>query len=754
MMKSAAAVAAVDAPVGSLSLDELQKLLETTLRAELTAFASRLRSEHQEDLESRHPFALQSQPIPRSEEKPSCLKRKTTFAKEEDKPPALKRKTVFISGEESPTNGKREPRELFPRGAGGTTVLEVPTIEVTAPAEASAPRRSIVRALSGTAPRASFFAVATEALCGGVGLAIQPASGRKSLAWPGDASPPQQTQLGRKSFRFAPELLEDENSASSCTPVETMCAGGDKPPFGAVSSDLHARSEVPSPQPCANPVLLGRQSVPGLSIHGDGCEVVPVSTRSCFEEESSEGDSNHRRKWVRAVQTFQMRGQEIIGTSAFDCCMTGLILVDAICNGAQTDFRIRHIGGQTPLHLRVLEVMFCIIFTLELAIRMAVFGRHTFAVRGWRWNAFDTVVVGLQLLEEIVSLTSRRTGSSLAMLNGMNSMRLVRVLRLVRVFRLVRLFRFIQELRTMLCSIANSFRSLLWTIVLLMLNVYVVSVYVTETLASQGQEQHSLFEGEVLLQTRFGTLFSCALSLFQAVTGGVDWSELLVPLMQRISPLMAIVLSLYVSFTVFAVLNVVTGVFVDSALRAAKVDHDANLFSQLQELFRTIDADNSGVITWSEFAAKIGDPAMVTYFKALDIDAGEAYGLFTLLDVSDSGEINVEEFVFGCLRLRGNAQAIDLATLIYLHKRMSSRWRIHAGKVEAALVQILEALASGEDRALSRESIEFMGEKASACLGHSALDEDGPSTWAEMKAKGEARANTQRGQDGDRRPSC
>ena len=44
------------------------------------------------------------------------------------------------------------------------------------------------------------------------------------------------------------------------------------------------------------------------------------------------------------------------------------------------------------------------------------------------------------------------------------------------------------------------------------------------------------------------------------------------------------------------------------------------------------------------------------------------------------------------LRLRGFAKAIDLATLMYYNKRMSSRWRAHSARVEAILLRAFKGL--------------------------------------------------------------
>merc|ERR1712039_77747 len=69
---------------------------------------------------------------------------------------------------------------------------------------------------------------------------------------------------------------------------------------------------------------------------------------------------------------------------------------------------------------------------------------------------------------------------------------------------------------------------------------------------------------------------------------------------------------------------------------------------------------------------------MRSYFEFLDIDAAEAQGLFDLLDADLSGDVSIEEFVNGCLRLKGEATAVDVVTLI--HEQKKSAMRLNAIK--------------------------------------------------------------------------
>mmetsp|Transcript_56603 Transcript_56603/g.148295 ORF Transcript_56603/g.148295 Transcript_56603/m.148295 type:complete len:167 (-) Transcript_56603:110-610(-) len=158
-----------------------------------------------------------------------------------------------------------------------------------------------------------------------------------------------------------------------------------------------------------------------------------------------------------------------------------------------------------------------------------------------------------------------------------------------------------------------------------------------------------------------------------AITGGVDWAVLSDPLMESISPLMGILFSMYVAFTVFAMLNVVTGVFVQSVLKSQATDRDLFMVSNARELFASLEGGVTDAMSWPVFESKLDAPQMVAFFKAIDVDPSEARGLFCLLDLDGSGEITVDEFLNGALRLRGSAKALDVALLLQQVRKVHCR---------------------------------------------------------------------------------
>jgi len=233
------------------------------------------------------------------------------------------------------------------------------------------------------------------------------------------------------------------------------------------------------------------------------------------------------------------------------------------------------------------------------------------------------------------------------------------VLRLVRAARVVRLLRYISELRAIVVSMSSSWRPLLSTIALLALVIYVVGIYFTQ-LSTQYRIDHQGTAPAEELDEYFGSLGTTAMSLFQTVTGGLEWRHMVTPLMDHISPAIGIVFSMYIIFTALALMNIVTGVFVETALQHGREDKDVCMINHLRDLFGVLDENHSGTITWEELQDNLSDPKLLAFFKDIDIDVSEAKGLFQLMDRDGSGCIDADEFMCGALRLRGPAKALDL----------------------------------------------------------------------------------------------
>jgi len=143
-------------------------------------------------------------------------------------------------------------------------------------------------------------------------------------------------------------------------------------------------------------------------------------------------------------------------------------------------------------------------------------------------------------------------------------------------------------------------------------------------------------------------------------------------------------LLVYLALALLGVMNVVTSVFVESAVMSAQ--HDRELVAQekalqkevavshMRELFHQMDVDKSGEITIEEMEYFVTEPSLGVYLESLGISADNTRQLFNLLDVDSRGQIGIEQFSTGCQRLQGEAKSMDVHILIYQVKQFLAKW--------------------------------------------------------------------------------
>lgn len=396
----------------------------------------------------------------------------------------------------------------------------------------------------------------------------------------------------------------------------------------------------------------------------------------------------------------------LVMSKPFEYGVMLMVLVNAIMIGFETEHMASAETAQSTLGFRICESLFCLVFTVELLLRMIVLGPDFFRVKGWEWNWADCIVVTLQIVEELTIIFSGYTGAGGNGVLNFSFVRILRVLRLVRVVRIMRVLRYMSELRTLIFSISSSLKPLAWTIVLIMMMIYICAIYFTQLVtdhfhSTPGDAPHPD------LKHYFGSLGSSFLSLFECITGGVDWDTVLDPLRREISPLLVPVFCLYIAFAVLAMLNTITGVFVESSIRSARDQTDNFMLNTVREAFLSAGGSITGVMTMEGLETQLDTPHMKAYFKSIDVDTSQAKGLFLLLDRDGSGEIDFEEFLSGCLRLRGPTKALDLQILTHEVRLFAAKFRNFSNIIQARLgVMEPEDTASTQIQALEGDSFD------------------------------------------------
>jgi len=387
---------------------------------------------------------------------------------------------------------------------------------------------------------------------------------------------------------------------------------------------------------------------------------------------------------------------DFVQSMTFTYLTAVMILANAISIGLQVDYQARHWLSEPPIGFQACTVLFGGLFAVELVLRMYADGWSFLCGVWWKWNLCDLVIIGLQFQDALCTvalLASPRLSSYQHTFPNLSLFRMVRIFRLLIILRIARVLHIFGELRTLLVSIAQSLRSLFWTIFLLLAIMYIVAVYLTEVVTLHKVshveqvtlEQHSLEE-------YYGTIDRSMLALYATISDGLHWFTIMEPLVQNCSPWLSLVFCAYSAFVIFAVLNVLTGIFVETSIQTANDDRKKVLLYQMQQLFKQADTDESGTISWSEFETQLENPKMLDYLKAIDLDQEEARDLFHLLDIAESGEIVVEDLVDGCLRLHGVAKSLDLAAFVHEYKRGSRSLTEQVDRLDTNLVFLMESL--------------------------------------------------------------
>jgi len=310
--------------------------------------------------------------------------------------------------------------------------------------------------------------------------------------------------------------------------------------------------------------------------------------------------------------------------------------------------------------------------------------------------------------------------------------RSIRIFRIVRILRIVRLMRFFYSFRLMVYSVMYSTTSLVWVFVLLIFIMYFFSmVFVTGT-AEYLHDNNKKVGGpcETIscteLQRLFGGVLTALVSLFMSICGGIDWNEAWKALYD-VHWIYSCVFVFYIFFMMFGVLNVVVATFVEGASMISRQDRELVTQSELdrkteasnniRRFFHDADKDNSGGLSWEEFENYLQQKHVQAYFQSLQLDVSQAHTLFRLLDVDGSNRVEIDEFVEGCMRMRGQARSIDVHMLLYETEMMIKRNFVFQQLVE----EQFQELCAKQTNSSPRGSPGLWGQKTSYSRGTAGL---------------------------------
>jgi len=381
--------------------------------------------------------------------------------------------------------------------------------------------------------------------------------------------------------------------------------------------------------------------------------------------------------YIRRFMALDVKGKE----SVMDAIMGVLIVVNAVTIGISMDY-------SGPV-LYSIDLFFTISFISELTLKCCMKGvcGH-FCGEGAASNIFDACLVFIDLAQLIIGTFFADTiGKSM---EGSPSASLFRVVRLVRLVRLLRLLRLgiFKDLISMITGMIGGASTLLWSIVLFALIVYVFALLFREFFGREDKE--NIYDYFSTVPRSMFTVFRCSFGDCSSSAG--------VPIFEHITTQYGGVYSLlYCLFTfviAIGLFNVISAIFVESTMAAAlaselakKQDRisDKGLWEREVAVLMAVFMEHAGCtkklsVTESAFATEVSnlveleiDPDKFTDWihdervsaalDALDINPDDHAYLFDILDCDNSGAMFVSEVIDGIARLRGEPRRSDIITV-------------------------------------------------------------------------------------------
>ncbi|CAK9108820.1 unnamed protein product [Durusdinium trenchii] len=337
----------------------------------------------------------------------------------------------------------------------------------------------------------------------------------------------------------------------------------------------------------------------------------------------------------------------------FNVFFGGVIITNAIFMGVQLEWSAKSMDTTFVNVFLAANIVYAFLFSFEMLVRIAAVGPISyFCSTGCGWNWLDVLVVVPAWVEIAIEISAMRSIGGSSASSQFRIIRVFKVTRLLQVVRSIRLVRFLSALRALVLSVIDTTRQLLWALILLTLVQYSFGIMFTDAVLDYIDSNGP----HPVLQMYFGTVYLSCATLFRSILGGTDW-DIAADALEEIDMLWVQLFHLYIAFCGFAVLNVMTGVFVNSAVKTRERDHET-LIQNKQKFMDLVSK-----ITIIEFERMFDDEEMKAFFQSIEINAVDAWTLFDSLDIDGDHTISLEEFSSRCMQLHGPARSVDLYAL-------------------------------------------------------------------------------------------
>lgn len=315
----------------------------------------------------------------------------------------------------------------------------------------------------------------------------------------------------------------------------------------------------------------------------------------------------------------------------------------------------------------VFDWIFGLAFFGEMLVKMVCMG---WRYGRSRWNFVDMVINGMWLIHHLGSRI--RVNPTVFRL-----LRVIRLVRLVRLGKLVSVMQMFDSLHLLMSSIRAGWSVLLWSTVLLVGVMVIAALSLNKMLVEFISDEDEDINARLRVFRYFGDFTKAMLTMFEITLG--NWVPVCRTISEDVNMWYGLVFISYELVVGFAMVKVITGVFMHETFNAVSTDDDllilmrerqvAQYVRRMEYFFNLTDVDHNGKFSWEEFMLMIRDERSKVWLSGMGLDVHDAQLTFELLDDGD-GSLTTEELVRGFSRLRGEARSIDVLALLQTTRRV------------------------------------------------------------------------------------
>lgn len=414
-----------------------------------------------------------------------------------------------------------------------------------------------------------------------------------------------------------------------------------------------------------------------------------------------EARTSERQTWTWRTQISWICSR-IVRCWVFDAISLCVVIANAVQVGAEIQLSLQ---DETSPVLIAFEHIFLVWYLTEFGIWVGAIG-SAWMKSMWLRVDFVFCVLGV-LFGWIIAPILDAVGSK-AIDPGVLVL-FTRMLRLLRLGRTLRLLWKFKELLRMVSGISSSINMMLTTVGMLFVMLYFFSCFSLEFITNSSVvKKDSAFKS--IVDEYYSDLWISMMSLFQYMGMDSAASQYFY-LVKRAWYLMAMYVLLILLVHVI-LMNLVSAIMIEATLdqksdreeETAERERNARrkIVSELGELCQSLDADQSGFLSFDELHGAVGSKAFLDLCDRVDIV--EPTDVLKILDVTEGDDIQIRDFINDLMALSDMKCPGVYFEIDKRFSKMEIRIRRLDDELETMHDQLKKLLARREERLLKSQN--------------------------------------------------